>query len=161
MDRKAKFDLLKIRQLDAKLKPLQHMLNSERPSSGWIRAIRQGLGMTTKELARRLKINQPSVIDLEKSEAAHRITLETLSKAANALDAVLVYAIVPRQEIEKSVRDQARRLANEMIARTSHSMTLEAQGLSEEKTKAQAEELAEELLAKRPRPFWTITQDIR
>lgn len=110
--------------------------------------------MTTSELAKKLKISQPGVTSLEKSEAENTITLETLSKAANALDAVLVYAIIPRQEIEKSVHDQARRLANEMIAGTSHSMSLEAQALSEEKTKAQAEELAQELLVKRPRPFW-------
>jgi predicted DNA-binding mobile mystery protein A len=151
---KTKFSRIKMRQMDEKIRPWRALRNSPRPSQGWIKALREALGMTTTELAKRLKMSQPGVTFLEESEAANKITLETLSKAANALDSVLVYAVVPRQEIEKSVRDQARHLANEMIGRTSHSMNLEAQGLSEEKTKVQAEELAAELLAKRPRPFW-------
>ncbi len=150
----AKFELMKMRQLDAKIKPFHVLLKTSRPPRGWIKAIRQGLGMTTSDLARILKISQPGVIALEKSEAGNKITLETLAKAAEALDSVLVYAIIPRQDIEKSVRNQARRIAEEILKRASSTMELEAQGLGDKKNKAQAEELVEELLAKRPRPFW-------
>ncbi|NJO12222.1 MAG: helix-turn-helix domain-containing protein, partial [Gammaproteobacteria bacterium] len=60
--------------LDKRLNPLMNRDALVRPPRGWIRAIREALGMTTAQLARRLGIAQPSVVGLEKAEAASAIT---------------------------------------------------------------------------------------
>ncbi|HZZ37352.1 MAG TPA: helix-turn-helix domain-containing protein, partial [Caulobacteraceae bacterium] len=53
-----------------------------RPPKGWLRAVRDALGMTTKQLARRLGVSQPRVVALEKGEVDESVTLTSLRRAA-------------------------------------------------------------------------------
>jgi DNA-binding HxlR family transcriptional regulator len=46
-----------------------------------------------------------------------------------------------------------------MIERTSHSMHLEQQDVSENEIKKQIEDLTQQLLADRPRTLWNDTED--
>ena len=62
------------------------------PPKGWIRAIRDAVGMTGGQLASRLGIRPQTVAALEKSEAAGSIQLSTLRRVAEAMDCTLVYA---------------------------------------------------------------------
>jgi transcriptional regulator with XRE-family HTH domain len=55
--------------------------------------------MSSAQLAQRLKIKQPSLVDLEKSEAKGSIELATLRRVAEALDCTLVYALVPNKPL--------------------------------------------------------------
>ncbi len=64
---------------------------------GWLRAVRQVVGIPVKEVARRLGVCRWEVFRLEKSESESRIMLGTLRRAAEALDCDLVYALTPRQ----------------------------------------------------------------
>ncbi len=54
-------------QLDQRFRQLGSPQRYTPPVRGWIKAIREALGMSTAQLAQRLNIKQPSVIDLEKS----------------------------------------------------------------------------------------------
>ena len=110
--------------------------------------------MSTREFASRLHVNQSSALHLETAEAANAITLASLAKAAEALDGVLVYAIVPKTSVENTLRRRARYLAEKLVGQVSGSMELEAQGLRPEENRAQAERLVDELLEKPPRGFW-------
>ena len=56
------------------------------PVRGWIRAIRDGLGLSSAQLGKRLGITQPSVTALEQSEAKGTIELATLRRVAAAMD---------------------------------------------------------------------------
>jgi predicted DNA-binding mobile mystery protein A len=78
--------------LDHRLSPLRKTGDLTRPPRGWIKAIREALGMTTAQLAERLGVSQPRVAQLEKSEAEDSITLRTLRRAAESLGCTLVYA---------------------------------------------------------------------
>src|ERR1700727_1657557 len=78
------------------------------PVKGWIKGIREALGMSTAQLAARLKIKQPSLVTLEQSEAKGSIELATLRRVAEALDCTLVYALVPNKPLETMVRGRAR-----------------------------------------------------
>jgi predicted DNA-binding mobile mystery protein A len=140
--------------MDAKFKALRPLLQVSRPAGGWIRSIRQALGMTTRDLALRIGRSQQTVFALEKSEAENKINLETLAQVAEGLDCTVVYALIPRLDLETAMRRQAEKIANRLLGKVSKSMELEAQGLESEKSKAQAEQLVEELLVKPPRPFW-------
>jgi predicted DNA-binding mobile mystery protein A len=117
-----------------------------RPPRGWIKAIREALGMTTAQLAQRLAIAQPSAVGLEKAEASKAITLATLERAARALDCTLVYALVPRKPLDTLVQDRAREAARGRLRTISHSMALEDQRVREEDESTQLERLVQNLI---------------
>src|SRR5579862_2393390 len=96
-----------IRHLDQRFSALRPLANSQRPPKGWIRAIRDALGMTTAQFARRLKIAQPSAVELEQSEASNSITLRTLERAAEALGCRVIYALIPEKPLQETIRNQA------------------------------------------------------
>lgn len=148
--------LLSASQIDRKLPALQgaaKTLGSMTPAPGWISALRESLGMTTTAFARRLHIAQQNAVKLENSERAGTVTLASLRRAAEALDADLVYAIVPRKKLRATILARARQAAQERIAPVADSMRLEAQGLSDEQLQEQIEELARDL-ERRPRELW-------
>jgi predicted DNA-binding mobile mystery protein A len=134
------------KNIDKRLNPLMNTDAFARPPRGWIKAIREALGMTTAQLARRLAIAQPSAVGLEKAEASKVITLETLERAARALDCTLVYALVPRKPLETLVQERGREAARERLRTISHSMALEDQRVREEDERAQLERLAQKLI---------------
>ena len=74
------------RQLDKRLITINKSDALARPPRGWVKAIREALGMTTAQLANRLGVVQSRVIAIEQSEAKGTITLNSLEKAAQALD---------------------------------------------------------------------------
>jgi predicted DNA-binding mobile mystery protein A len=55
------------------------------PARGWIRAIREALGMSTAQLAQRMGVRQPSVVGLERSEEKGSIELATLRRIEQEL----------------------------------------------------------------------------
>jgi len=119
------------------------------PPKGWIRAIRDALGMTTRELADRLGVRQPAIVQLEQAEAAGGITLETLRRVADALGCDLEYALVPRKPLDELVRDQARKKARAQIDRVDATMALEGQRTDADVRERELEMLADELIDKR------------
>lgn len=100
-----------------------------RPNQGWIRAIRQALGMTAQQLGQRMGVTQATLSGLEASEISGSIRLATLRKAAEAMQCTLVYALVPNTSLEDIVQEQARKVANEQLKPVEHTMLLENQSL--------------------------------
>src|SRR5258707_8758655 len=90
--------------LDKRFKQIGAVTRFTPPARGWIKAVREALGMSTAQLAKRLRIKQPSVIALEKSEAKGTIELATLRRVAEALDCTLVYTLVPKKPLDAIVR---------------------------------------------------------
>jgi predicted DNA-binding mobile mystery protein A len=79
--------------LDSKLLPLRRLkARVVTPRGGWIVAIRQALGMTTTQMAQRLGVSQSNIVQMEMAESEGRIKLETLKRAAEALNCTLLYA---------------------------------------------------------------------
>lgn len=115
---------------------------TEPPPRGWVRAIRDALGMSTRELAARLNVTSSYISKLEANEASGAITLETLQRAADALGCRLEYTLVPQRPLDEMVMDQARRKARSLLAPVSHSMALEDQGVEMDDA---IEELARDL----------------
>ena len=142
------------RQLDQRLSVLRDTQALSRPSRGWIKAIREALGMTTAQLASRLGVSQPRVVAIEKAEARKAITLDSLERAAHALDCRLVYALVPRQPLEELVEDRAQAKAKQRLQSTSHSMALEAQSVTGTDEEEQLKRLTKKLLEKAGSELW-------
>ena len=100
-------------QLDKTLTRFDSVFDLAPPSRGWIRAVRNALGMSGRQLAHRLGLTQQSVARMEKDEIAGALTIKTLRRVAESLDCVLVYGIVPRESLESVVHDRARLIAGE------------------------------------------------
>jgi predicted DNA-binding mobile mystery protein A len=126
-------------RLDERLSALQPEDRFHRPPKGWIRAIRDAIGMSGVQLASRLGVRPQTVEAIEKSEAAGSIQLDTLRRAAEALDCTLVYALVPRTSLGDAVKRRARRIAVRDLQRVAHTMELEAQGTGDAGLEARIE----------------------
>ena len=93
-----------IRHLDKQFSGLRPLTKLQRPPRGWLRAIRDALGMTTAQYGKRLGVSQPRIVELEKSEQGGSVTLNALQRAAEALGCPhLVYVLVPEQTSSGSV----------------------------------------------------------
>jgi predicted DNA-binding mobile mystery protein A len=115
---------LQRKQLDARLTNLPSL---EPPRGGWVRTIRDSLGMTMKQMGARLGISAPAVSDIEQREVSETISIGRLRQAAGALDCELKFVLVPRQSLEATMRTQAARKAREERNSLMHTMHLEAQ----------------------------------
>ena len=130
--------------LDSHFNEWQQLRGHARPPRGWIRAVREALGMSAAAVAARLGTTAGAVTRLEQSEAADRIRLDTLRRAADALGCDLVYLLVPRRPLTAVVRERARELAHRQVAAIEQTMRLEDQATCA--TSEMEDQLTEQLL---------------
>jgi predicted DNA-binding mobile mystery protein A len=144
---------LPLQQLDQTLGPWRSLPRS-RPSGGWLRAVRQALGMTTRQLAKSVGVSQAAVVDTERTEAKGDITLATLQRYAAALDCELKYALVPKRPLQEAVEERADRIARDQVSRVQHSMALEDQSTSKEHLERETAALRRKLLEGKRSRLW-------
>jgi predicted DNA-binding mobile mystery protein A len=141
-------------QLDASLQRLSPLLDVTAPPKGWIRAIRDALRMTAKQLATRLGVAQQAVARIEKEELAGSVTIKTMRRIAECLDCVFVYGFVPRTSLEETVARQAKKVAAQRLAQASQTMSLENQALSRKENEQALSDLVDELIRTLPSNLW-------
>lgn len=142
-----------------KLRPWLALRTDRAPRSGWIKAVRGALGMSARQLADRVGVQQSNITRLEEREAAGNITLERLAKTANAMNCKLIYAIVPNDrysDLEAIIDEQARDLAQRLVHRTEHSMRLEQQGADADDVAKDVDRLTIELKSKMDSRIWGV-----
>lgn len=144
------------KSLDLKLRAFSKALSMTPPKSGWIRAVRESIGMTTVQLAKRMGIQQSGATLLENRELTKKVSLDILQRAAHAMNCELVYAIVPKESLEQVVDLQAQKAAKKILQRTTHTMELEQQGAGVAETNLHLEELVMELKNNLDRRLWEI-----
>lgn len=144
------------KNLERRLAPLREM-RVVAPSRGWLRAVRDALGMTARQFAKRLDVVPSRIVALEKAEIHGSVTLKSLREAAEAMDCVLVYALVPKQPLDDILRARAIERADREMQRLDHTMQLENQGLLPDDLAAARERKIEELLAGTLRRLWDDT----
>ncbi len=120
-----------------------------RPAGGWVRAVREALGMSSTDLARRLGVTAAAVSKMEDSERESRVRLDTLAKAAHAMECDLVYSFVPRESLEETAWRRAREVADRRLRPVRVTMALEAQSVTATENESAVEELARQLLDRR------------
>lgn len=149
-----RFEEMRLHQTDDLIRTWRRAKLTPRPRGGWIRTIREALGMSAVALGRRLGILNSSVLKLEQAEADDSITLGTLRKVAAALDCELQYALVPRRSLDDMIKDRAVQLAKEQLGPVEHTMPLEDQAVADKARKRQLKLLIRELLDGPRRNFW-------
>ena len=148
--------------IETKIRPWQKLKEDKRPPNGWLKAIREALGINTRQLADRLGVQHSSVLRLEKREVQGKATIESLTKAAQAMNCQLIYAIVPQagfNNLNEITDQQANALASYLVKKAEHNMKLESQSISTKEMKKQISQLAFELKAKMDRQLWETFQN--
>ena len=142
-------------QLDRQLSSLRRT-PLVRPRRGWVRAIREALGMNGRQLAERMGIARSHLSQIESAEARDSVSLRTLRRAADALGCELVYAFVPRDDrtLEKMVRERARAVAERIVGDVATTMALEAQSVDRDFRKREVDRIASELVHTMRRDLW-------
>ncbi|MDF3047900.1 MAG: transcriptional regulator, family [Candidatus Midichloriaceae bacterium] len=137
----SKFKQIQLQMLDQHLTSIQMC---DRPSDGWIGAIRKALGMSMRQLGKRIGVTQQSASRLEANEIDGSITLKSLRKVAEGLDCQLIYALVPlKGRLQNIVYAQALKKAKEIVEPVYHTMLLESQEVGGMQSKIR--EIADEL----------------
>lgn len=99
--------------------------------------------MSTSELGQRMGLTQSRISQIERAEAAGSIRLETLERAARALNCQLHYVFVPNEPLQDMVRRQARLRAEAEVDAVTHTMALEDQAPDLDDIRVQVEELTD------------------
>jgi predicted DNA-binding mobile mystery protein A len=140
-------------RIDDRLRPLRSIGTEPRPHKGWIRAIRDALGMSGRELASRMGVTQSTIPDIERSEERGTIRIETLTRAADALDCDLIYFLKPRRSLDDLVAAQARRKAARYLGWAAQHSLLEDQSVTTADLDEQIDDLAVRFIDRRG--LWT------
>ncbi|MBQ7166165.1 MAG: mobile mystery protein A [Treponema sp.] len=141
--------VLQIKALDKKTSSLNSADNIIPCGASWINTVREAIGMTASQLAKRLGVTQPRVAKMEANE--ENLKLSTMKKAAAALDCEFVYYFKPRTTFQNIVEEQAVKKAAEILKSVNLNMTLENQGFS---TDEASHDLAEDLIRNKIKQVW-------
>jgi predicted DNA-binding mobile mystery protein A len=141
-------------QLEENLRRFKPLKDIPPPPKGWIRAIKDALGMNGRQLADRLCEHRSRTKQIEQQELTGSVTIKTMRKTAEALDCFFVYGFVPTKSLEETVRARARQVAQRRLAEANQTMALENQSLSSEENKKVLSEMIDELVDAMPPDLW-------
>lgn len=141
-------------QLDKTLRKFAPLKDTQPPARGWIRAIRDALGMNGRQFADRLGEHRSRTKQIEEQELIGSLTLKTMRKTAEALDCVFVYCLIPRINLEQTVRNRAEKVASHQLARASQTMALEDQALNTKENKKVLSVMIADLVDDLPSNLW-------
>jgi predicted DNA-binding mobile mystery protein A len=146
---------LQFQQLNEKMDQLNGMQHVIVPPIGWIKAIRNGIGMSMEQLGKKLSITKQGVMDIEKREKEGAITIKSMQEIAKAMDTQFVYGFVPNAgSLEEMIETRALEIASKIVERTSTTMKLEDQANSKVRVEKAIKERASEIINKTPKILW-------
>ena len=144
-----------LEQVDRKILQFKKIEAMSIPSSGWVFAIRQALGMSLKQLGKKMGITSQSVKEIEEREKNGTISLNVLRQFGKSLNMRMIYGFIPNEKsLEKIIEKRALELAEEIVMRTSVSMKLEDQENKPERIRKAIKEKANEIKLEMPRYLW-------
>jgi predicted DNA-binding mobile mystery protein A len=146
---------LQLQQLNKKLISYSIPEEVTIPSAGWINAIRTTLGISLEQLGGKLSITKQSMKEIEQREAEGSITLNRLKEVAKVLDMEFVYGFVPIDgSLEAMLERKSKEAATKIVMRTSQSMKLEDQEISQKAIEEAIREMADELKNELSKIIW-------
>jgi predicted DNA-binding mobile mystery protein A len=120
-----------LKGLDRQVPAMQQARNDVvMPARGWLRAVREAFGITQKNAGTKMGMRQQAYRLVEEREMRGAVTIDTLRRAADALDCELVYFLLPKHGAASTFSDLATSHdpSHENQRATDHSMMLEGQG---------------------------------
>ena len=115
---KPEFRNLRLSQLDRNLELVRSL--PPRPSDGWIASVREALGLSLRQVGKKMGASGQAIQQFEHAEAEDRITLRAMRRVAGTMGCDLVYVFVPKsgsfQELaEQPTRERAARDVKSVI----------------------------------------------
>jgi predicted DNA-binding mobile mystery protein A len=142
-------------QLDKKIRNFNRISSINVPSGSWVFSLRNALGLSLSQLAKKMNISAQSVKEIEEREKEGRITLKILKDIANALELKFVYGFsAPNSSLEKILKKQANKVAREIVQRTDKNMKLEDQGNSKNRLNKAIKERTQALIDNQDKCLW-------
>ena len=135
--------------MDKKIFDLKSAKNIVPQSSGWIKTVREAIGMTVSQLAARLGVTQPRITKMESNE--DNLKLSTMKKAAEAMNCEFVYYFKPRTTFQNLVDEQAQKKAAEVLKTVNVNMALENQEIAEDEA---VKDFASDLINTKIKQIW-------
>jgi len=146
---------LQLQQINNKMFKFALLTQVAVPPVGWIKAIRQAVGMSMQQLGNKLSISRQGVMDIERREQDGSITIKSLREVARAMDMQLVYGFVPNDgSLEALIEKRAKELATSIVLRTANTMKLEDQANSRERIREAIAERADAIKNEMPGILW-------
>ena len=123
---KREFRQLRLAQLDRTLETARNL--PPRPSQGWIASVREALGLSQRQVGKKMQASGQAIQQFEQAEAENRITLRALGRVAGTMGCDVIYVFVPRSGSFAELADQpTRERAARDVKSVVHTMALEDQ----------------------------------
>jgi predicted DNA-binding mobile mystery protein A len=146
---------LQLQQLNNKMLGFASLKQLAVPPTGWIKAIRNAMGMSGQQLGNKLSVTKQGILDFEKREKDGSITIKALKEIGRAMDMQLVYGFVPNDgSLDALIEKRAHELASKIVLRTANTMMLEDQGNSKNRIEKAIKERAAEIKNNMPKMLW-------
>ncbi|NBY29417.1 MAG: mobile mystery protein A [Sphingobacteriia bacterium] len=146
---------LQVQQLNTKMLSFAILQEVTIPPTGWIRAIRTAIGMSMRQLGKKLNVTKQGIMDIENRERDGSITLKSLREIARVMDMQLVYGLVPNDgSLDALIDKKAVEVAKQVVMRSAQTMTLEDQANSTIRIETAIRERAEAIKSEMPKILW-------
>ena len=153
------FAPLTVLDVEAKLTPWRSLRTQTQPPGGWLKAVRQALGMKTQQAAKRAGLSEQDVVRIETQARDNSVQLAELQRLAAALDCEVVWGLVPRQRLNEAVRNQARRVAEKRINNMVEMMAAHGHPVAAHEVIRYIDEFSEILLTELPHTLWDVVAE--
>ncbi len=117
-----------------------------------IHLIRTALGLTQKQLAKRIKTSQTAIARLE--QGIVESNLSTIKKIAAAFECEAYFFLVPKTKLKQILNKKINQKAKEILAFSESSSALELQNPSSKQKQRQLAMLKKELFEKKRSSLW-------
>ena len=141
--------IMQIRALDKKTSSLTDARNIVPKDNSWINTVREAIGMTAVQLAKRLGVTQPRIAKMEVNE--ENLKLSTMKKVAEAMNCDFVYYFKPKTSFQDIVQTQAKKKAEEILLGVNLNMALENQDIQ---TKEAVDDMADDFVNGNTKKIW-------
>jgi predicted DNA-binding mobile mystery protein A len=142
--------------IGAETRAFPRMKPAALPRRGWIRAIRDALGISQSQIAARVGVSRATVQQWERAEARRRITVHSLDQVAGAMGCTVALAIVPKVGTLDDVRRRQARAKAIAIVRKEDALPEDPDAVTD-LTAAQrrrVDRIVARLLRGSPRRLW-------
>jgi predicted DNA-binding mobile mystery protein A len=141
---------LKLRQLTNSIK--EHLPIPIARLGQFLKNIRETVGMTQKQMAKKLKVNQSVISRIE--DNIQSCTLKTISKVVNALECEFMGLIISKVPLDEIIRKRAEQAAKKILDRTFGNMAMEKQMPSADAYKYQFRRYVENFVSNPGPELW-------
>jgi len=128
---KQEYQVIRLQSLETIVASAEGIRTIKRPPLGWLRAVREGLGLSLRALAKMIGgISPQAVQEFERNEATGALTLRNLERVAAAMGCRVLYVLVPGRA-NQTFGELAAGLSSDrrLLEDTEHTMALEGQGV--------------------------------